>query len=108
MESKLQTKIPPKIKKMLDDFGYDNHVSMSKMTDDDIDELKEHAANMPDPINIATGHRYLIKGLRGISQNIVDVPASLRMKKRSVGRATGGASQAESTTNESGSIWLSR
>lgn len=100
MEEKLKCKIPMKIRKLLEDFGYDNHLSMSQIADEDIDEIKNHASQLAEPVLIASGHRYLIKGLREQSKKETSVPAALKVsrKRSTAGVGEGGASLTTSGT----------
>ena len=100
MEQKIKCKVPEKLKKLLEDFGYDNHVALSQMTDEDISEIKEHASTLPQPILIASGHRYLIKGLQKESKNEMAIPASLKPSHKRSNCSNSGDADATSSTPE--------
>jgi len=99
MEQKIKCKVPDKIKKLLEDFGYDNHVALSQIKDDDINEIKEYASKLDVPILIASGHRYLIKGLQKESLNVIAIPAALRPTRRKSTPSNSQDSDATSSTS---------
>ena len=84
MEQRLACPIPFKLKRVLEDCGYDNHISMSKITEDIFgEELQKEGMTMVPPIKLASGHWHLIERLgteckKGISK----VPAALTCRRR--------------------------
>jgi len=78
MEDSLGCKVPLKIKQTLDEYGYNNHISMSKMTKEDIEEMKETGKQMKPPLLLASGHIHLIEGLIQVSKKIMDRPTVFR------------------------------
>jgi len=83
MEDILGCKVPHKVKEALDELGYNNHISMSKMTKEDIDEMKEISKQKIPPVILASGHIHLIEGLIKASQTCLDKP---KMFRKSSGR----------------------
>lgn len=81
MEKQLGAPVPKKIKDLLTEFGYESLVSMSQITDTDIEEIKEHGLTCTPKIMVASGHKYFIKSLAEASKKCLAVPDALKVKE---------------------------